>query len=174
MKDLCSDLSSLPFSKRVMLERALLQDRPTIADVEAIKPRQRANIPLSFAQERLWFLDQLAPGNPFYNINSAVRLSGALVEPALRESLWEMVRRHEVLRSRFEVVEERAVQEVEAELKLELPVVDLSNLAATEREVVAREISEQEARQAFDLARGPLVRAVLVRLRDEEHWFVCT
>src|SRR5215471_9585938 len=174
MKDLCSELSSLSLSKRVMLERVLLQERATLAGLEAIRPRQRASIPLSFAQERLWFLDQLAAGNPFYNINSAVRLIGALVEPALRESLWEMVRRHEVLRTRFGVVAELAVQEVEAELKLELPVVDLRFLAATEREDVARQISEQQAGQAFDLARLPLLRAVLVRLRNEEHWFVCT
>src|SRR5215471_9770684 len=174
MKDLCSELSSLSLSKRVMLERVLLQERATLAGLEAIRPRQRASIPLSFAQERLWFLDQLAPGNPFYNINSAVRLIGALVEPALRESLWEMVRRHEVLRTKFGVVAELAVQEVEAELKLELPVVDLRFLAATEREDVARQISEQQAGQAFDLARLPLLRAVLVRLQDEEHWFVCT
>src|SRR5215471_15914232 len=174
MKDLCSELSSLSLSKRVMLERVLLQERATLAGLEAIRPRQRASIPLSFAQERLWFLDQLAAGNPFYNINSAVRLIGALVEPALRESLWEMVRRHEVLRTKFGVVAELAVQEVEAELKLELPVVDLRFLAATEREDVARQISEQQAGQAFDLARLPLLRAVLVRLRNEEHWFVCT
>jgi amino acid adenylation domain-containing protein/FkbH-like protein len=135
---------------------------------------RETSLPLSYAQERLWFLDQLAPGNPFYNINSGVRLGGRLQEPALRQSLAELVRRHEVLRTRIVAVDGRAVQEILPEVKLALPLVDLSGLAATEREGIAQQIGAQQVSQGFELAAGGLLRAVLLRLSEAEHWFICT
>jgi amino acid adenylation domain-containing protein len=174
MRDLLAEVSSLSPAKRALLERMLLQQPAKLSVPQTIMPRLEKVVPLSYAQERLWFLDQLAPGNPFYNINSGVRLSGILHEPALRQSLAELVRRHEVLRTRIVAVDGRAVQEILPEVKLALPLVDLSGLAATEREEIAQQISAQQVSRGFELAAGGLLRAVLLRLSEAEHWFICT
>src|SRR5262245_11653180 len=173
MSDLLGQISSLSPAKRALLEKMLLAQPADVAAVPAIKPRGEGEIPLSYAQERLWFLEQLAPGNAFYNINSGVRLSGQLQAAALEQSLRELVRRHEVLRTRIVEVRGRARQEVTPKVELELPLVDLSGLAASERERVAQVVNEQQVRRGFELADG-LLRTVLLRLSEEEHWFVCT
>ncbi|HEV7785464.1 MAG TPA: amino acid adenylation domain-containing protein, partial [Thermoanaerobaculia bacterium] len=123
--------------------------------------------PLSFAQERLWFLDQLAPGDPAYNITQAIRLEGELDVPVLARSLAEVVRRHETLRSRFAVQDGEPVSVPAPASQLALPVVDLSGLPAAVREEAAGALARQEAQHAFDLARGPLLRATLLRLGED-------
>jgi amino acid adenylation domain-containing protein/non-ribosomal peptide synthase protein (TIGR01720 family) len=130
-------------------------------------PRDRP-LPLSFAQQRLWFLDQLEPGSPAYNIPEALRLRGPLEEEALRRALDEVVRRHEVLRTVFRADEGRAVQQVLPPRPLPLARVDLRGLGAADRERQARRLARVEAARPFDLARGPLLRAVLLRLADDE------
>jgi len=127
------------------------------------------DLPLSFAQQRLWFLDQLAPGNLFYNIPMAVRLKGRLDVAALERSLNEIVRRHEPLRTTFETVRGKPVQVIAPELILPLPVVDLTDLPEAEREVEAQRRAQEEVRQPFDLAEGPLLRAQLLKLDEEDH-----
>ncbi|MBW8873679.1 MAG: non-ribosomal peptide synthase/polyketide synthase [Acidobacteria bacterium] len=122
--------------------------------------------PLSFAQERLWFLDQLAPGDPAYNVAQAIRLEGDLDVPVLARSLAEVVRRHETLRSRFAVQDGGPVSVLAPASPFALPVVDLCGLPAAVREEAAGALARQEARRAFDLARGPLLRATLLRLGD--------
>jgi amino acid adenylation domain-containing protein len=131
-------------------------------------PRQGA-LPLSFAQERLWFLDQLAPESPLYNIPAALRLRGPLSVPAFERGLSEVVRRHEALRTVFGVVDGRPVQSVLEEGFGPLPVVDLSALPSLEREAELRRLVRSEALRPFDLARGPLLRAAVARLGDGEH-----
>ena len=131
-------------------------------------------LPLSFAQQRLWFLDQLEPGSPFYNIPVAVRLSGALEVASLRASLEEVVRRHEALRTRFESREGRPVQVILPRLALPLEPVDLAGLGEEERATRARALAREEASQPFDLQRGPLLRATLLRLGPEEHVLLLT
>jgi amino acid adenylation domain-containing protein len=123
--------------------------------------------PLSFAQRRLWFLDQLEPGNPSYNIAAAVRLEGFLDVPALSAALREIERRHETLRTTFAVLDDQPVQVVSPAVDLEVPILDLRALgtACTEAWVLASEA----ARQPFDLTRGPLWRARLVRVANDEH-----
>ncbi|MBV9124651.1 MAG: amino acid adenylation domain-containing protein, partial [Planctomycetes bacterium] len=130
--------------------------------------------PLSFAQQRLWFLDQLEPGHPFYNIPAALRLTGALDVTALERSLAEIVRRHEVLRTTFAVEDGRPVQAIAPELTLSLPVVDLSGLPAAECESEVRRLAWEEAQRPFDLTRGPLERVTLLRLGDREHVLLLT
>jgi amino acid adenylation domain-containing protein len=125
--------------------------------------------PLSFAQQRLWFLDQLNPGLSNYNMATALRLSGALDVAALRRSLAEVVRRHEALRTTLPSTEGRPVQRIAPEAELELPLEDLSRLPEAEREAEARRLAREEAATPFDLAAGPLFRARLLRLGDEEH-----
>ncbi len=131
-------------------------------------PRQ-GDPPLSLAQQRLWFLDQLEPGKPFYNLATAVRLQGALEVPAMAAALAEVARRHESLRTCFPVAGGRPVQRVLAPAPVTLPVVDLSGLPPAARDGAAACLLREEAERSFDLARGPLLRVRLLRLAAAEH-----
>src|SRR5829696_8711773 len=131
-----------------------------------------AELPLSFAQQRLWFLDQLAPGSAAYNLSGRLRLEGPLDAASLEASLNEIVRRHEALRTIFSTHDGEPVQIILSELRLALPLIDLSHLPAAERETAIRQLCEEEASQPFDLSTGPLVRVRLLRLAklpEEEH-----
>ncbi|HEY9283603.1 MAG TPA: condensation domain-containing protein, partial [Pyrinomonadaceae bacterium] len=130
--------------------------------------------PLSFAQQRLWFTDQLTPGTSANNVSAALHLRGSLNAAALRQTLAEIVRRHEVLRTTFPVINERPFQRIEARPALVLPVVDLGSLPAEIRAAAAKEIARAEAHRPFDLARGPLLRATLLRLCGREHVVLLT
>ncbi|HEY0079206.1 MAG TPA: amino acid adenylation domain-containing protein [Pyrinomonadaceae bacterium] len=135
---------------------------------------QKGGVPLSFAQQRLWFLDQLQPGSPFYNIPVAVRLKGDLDESALKRTLNEIIDRHEVLRTIFVSEGVEPLQVVVPSMKLSIPRIDLAGLNADAREREARRLIGEEARRPFDLAKGPLVRATLLRLREDEHILMLT
>ncbi|HSG40608.1 MAG TPA: amino acid adenylation domain-containing protein, partial [Thermoanaerobaculia bacterium] len=126
-------------------------------------PRDGGPLPLSFAQERLWFLDLFAPGNAAYNVPSFVRLRGPLDAAALRRTLTEVTRRHESLRTTF--VERAGVplQVIAPPGEMNLPLVSCGG----EEEMLR--LADEEARRPFDLARGPLFRATLLRLGDEDH-----
>ncbi|HEV7518199.1 MAG TPA: amino acid adenylation domain-containing protein, partial [Thermoanaerobaculia bacterium] len=126
-------------------------------------------LPLSFAQERLWFLDRLEPGSAAYNVFNGLRLVGRLAVPALEESLSEVVRRHAVLRTTLGIAGGLPTQIIAAELRPEFPLVDLRALAPARREREARRLADAEAARPFDLARGPLLRAALLRLSPDEH-----
>ena len=131
----------------------------------------------SYAQERLWFLDQLEPDNPAYNISTAFRLSGLLDVAVLEQSLNEIVRRHEVLCTTFATfatVDGRPVQVIAPDLNLTLPVEDLRKIPETKREAEAQRLLSEEAQRPFDLARGPLLRTTLLRLDEEEHVLLLT
>jgi amino acid adenylation domain-containing protein len=131
-------------------------------------------LPASFAQQRLWFLDQLEPGRISYHIPAAVRLEGELDIPALERSLNEVVRRHEVLRTTL--VSDGGIprQVIASRLELRLSVEDLSPLPENERQSQALLRVRVYAEQPFDLARGPLIRAGLLRLGDREHIAIVT
>ncbi|HEU4561131.1 MAG TPA: amino acid adenylation domain-containing protein, partial [Longimicrobium sp.] len=164
--------------------RALFE-RPTVAELAKtvederrrglpvlppVVPAERTGaLPLSFAQERLWFLDRLAPDSPFYNVPAVWRLGGALDRAALERSLGEIVRRHEALRTTFAEVDGSPVQVIAPFDGFTLPVEDLSELGEADREAVVRRRAGEEARQPFDLAAGPLFRAGLLRLGKEDH-----
>jgi non-ribosomal peptide synthetase component F/acyl carrier protein len=138
-----------------------------------IEPAPRgAPLPLSFSQERLWFLDRLDPGSALYNVASARRLFGPLDAPVLERALREVVRRHEVLRTTFALADGRPVQVIHDEVDLRLPVEDVSALPEAEREALVAERASAEARRPFDLARGPVLRLRLLRLGPEEHVLV--
>jgi amino acid adenylation domain-containing protein len=126
-------------------------------------------LPLSFAQERLWFLDRLEPGSSAYNLVNALRLSGRLDVQALAASLAAVVRRHTVLRTIFAATDAGPVQQVQPASVPPLPLCDLSLLPPGAREREARRWLGEAADQPFDLARGPLVRSLLLRLSPEEH-----
>jgi amino acid adenylation domain-containing protein len=126
-------------------------------------------LPLSYAQERLWYLDRLAPGSRAYNCSYFFRLHGRLDAAALNASLRELVRRHEPLRTRFAEVAGRPVQIIEPAGSIHLPVTDLQSLPPEPRRREVDRLLDEETRQLFDLERGPLVRAGLLRLGREEH-----
>src|SRR6185436_6663696 len=120
-------------------------------------------LPLSFAQERLWILDQLEPGLTAYNIPLAARLIGSLDVAALRAGLAEIVRRHEALRTRFAVRDGQPVQEVLPFAGLDLPVVDVGSLPEALR------VARREAARPFDLEQDSLIRTALLRIGEQEH-----
>jgi amino acid adenylation domain-containing protein len=150
------------------IERALREGEGTVSPPLEPQPRPAEGIPLSFAQQRLWFLDRLEPESPFYNMPVAVRLLGRLDVPALAATFREIVRRHEALRTRFVETAGRPVQVVEAGIAVEIPVSDLSSLPSREREAEAARLAHAAARRPFDLERGPLLRVSLLRLGEEE------
>jgi hypothetical protein len=126
-------------------------------------------LPLSYAQQRLWFAEQLSEGRALYNVPVAVRLSGELDVAALGETLREIVRRHEVLRTSFPAKDGAPLQVIAAEVEFELPLTDLGELAVAEREAEAQRLAQAEAERPFDLAQGPLLRARLLKLGEAEH-----
>ncbi|WP_426159590.1 amino acid adenylation domain-containing protein [Pseudomonas sp. TSRC2-2] len=125
--------------------------------------------PLSFSQRQLWFLDQLEPGNAFYNVPTAVTLKGPLRVQLLERALNALIQRHEMLRTTFCMVDGEPRQIVHRAMPLALQVTDLSNLPGTEREQHVRAAVDQDARAPFDLAAGPLLRASLLRLAEDEY-----
>ncbi|WP_255512229.1 condensation domain-containing protein [Aerosakkonema funiforme] len=125
--------------------------------------------PASFAQQRLWFIDQLVPGNSFYNVPTAIRLTGSLKVTALEQTLNEIIRRHEALRTAFGMMEGQLVQVIAPTFNTSLSVFDLRHLPTEEREVEAKRIVTAECDRCFDLSTGPLLRSMLLQLADTEH-----
>ena len=161
-------------------------ERPTVEGLAALVENTRGSSPaslsapitrvareadprLSFAQQRLWFLDQLEPGNPLYNVPCAVRISGMLNVAAMERGINEIIRRHEILRTRFTMSGGQPVQVIAASLTIPLPVTDLARLAKNERDQKAAQLAAEEARQSFNLGAGPLLRANLLRFSPDEH-----
>ena len=152
---------------RKRLLKQLLRERGLVS--EAIPRADRgADLPLSFAQQRLWFLERLNPGQSVYNIPLLLRLQGPVDEAALQSSLNEVIRRHEALRTRFEERNGEPRQCIEKALTIALDKIDVRSGAPDERFARARVIAERLALEPFDLARAPLLRAVLIRFEDDE------
>ena len=127
------------------------------------------NQPLSFAQQRLWFLDQLVPNNPFYNVPAALRLTGALNLTALQQTFNEIVRRHEALRTTLALVSGQPVQRIAAAFHLPIHVVDLRNLPKESRQNEANRLTAAEAQRSFNLSTDLLLRVTLLQLDDAEY-----
>ncbi len=125
--------------------------------------------PASFAQQRLWFINQLFPGTSFYNVPTAIRLTGILNLAALEESFNEIVRRHEVLRTTFATVEGQLRQLIAPHLKVSLPKIDLRQLPVSERVAAAQQSIAQKMQEPFNLATGPLLRVTLLQLSEAEY-----
>lgn len=151
----------------------LLAEAEITSPQTAISPRPSSeNLPLSFAQQRLWFLNQLAPDSPFYNISATLRLTGVLNIAALEDSFNEVIKRHEVLRTAFTDVEGQPIQVVTPCQNLTIKLIDLSALPREECEVEAQKLAIQEVGQPFDLTSGLLVRSTLLRISEAEHILV--
>ncbi|HYD81949.1 MAG TPA: condensation domain-containing protein, partial [Paucimonas sp.] len=157
---------------------AQLAERVQPATGQALQPipqvPRTGPLPLSFAQQRLWFLQQLEPDSAAYNMPAAVRLVGELEVPALKRAFEELVERHETLRTTFREESGEAVQVIAPQLDISLPIVDLSGLAIDAREAEVKRISEAEAAKPFRLAAGPLMRLCLLKLSETEHVLLVT
>src|SRR5262245_12731193 len=127
------------------------------------------NLPLSYAQQRLWFIDQLEPGSSAYNMPLAVRLRGGLKTAALGQSFSEIVRRHEALRTSFPNLNDSPVQRIGEAQAVPLPLVDLSDLDSEVARQTAQRLEREAAHRLFNLATGPLLRVGLLRMNSEEH-----
>jgi amino acid adenylation domain-containing protein len=146
-----------------------------VPPIEPIKPVPRdTELPLSFAQVRLWFLEQLEGGSSIYNEQIALRLSGTLDLGILEQALAEIVRRHEILRTTFPLVNESPVQIVAPTLTLPLSVVDLRQLSEEEQYVEAYRLANEEQKRPFDLANGSLLRVSLLLLGENSHVLLLT
>ncbi len=137
-------------------------------------PRDGGSLPLSFAQEWMWLIDQLDPTRSAFGVALPVRLGGRLDAGALVHALREVVRRHEVLRTTFPVVGGRPVQRIEPEPELPMPALDLSGLSQAVREEEAERLSAAELARPLDLASGPLMRTLLLRFGPEDHTLILT
>ncbi|WP_293092302.1 non-ribosomal peptide synthetase [Moorena sp. SIOASIH] len=144
-------------------ERSHLTQPP----LEPISRKQ--TIPLSFAQEQLWFITQLAPEAPLYNETFTIDLGEAIDIPALEASLTELIRRHEILRTTYPVVNGLPIQEIHPPSAFTLPVIDLQDFPETERETEALRIATQQLRKPFDLTKKPLLRATLIQLASTDY-----
>ncbi|MQA36887.1 non-ribosomal peptide synthetase [Rugamonas aquatica] len=172
MNDLNQRLAGLSPEKRALLMQQLSkQAAPAVS--KAIGRRARPQrLPLSFAQQRLWFLDQLEPGSPAYNVPSAMWLRGRTERHLLERALSEIVARHEVLRTVMARDEQGPYQKVLPAAPFALALHDVGALPPAERRDAALHLARQEARTPFKLDAGPLLRATLIRLDDAEHLFV--
>jgi amino acid adenylation domain-containing protein len=183
-RDLTQRLETLSPKQRRLIELRLDRERRLALERQAVapgnepipaQPRDGRAFPLSFAQQRLWFLDQLEPGSPWYNMPIPLRLTGRLDVAALAAALVEVERRHETLRTTFSLAlagdgeEEAAVQVVGPPSGLPLPLVDLQGLPPAAREAELPRLVRIEARRPFDLAHGPLLRVLLYRTGVDEH-----
>ncbi|MBV9775387.1 MAG: amino acid adenylation domain-containing protein, partial [Gemmatimonadetes bacterium] len=158
---------------RVDTELALTAGTRRAPEIRPV-PRDGSPLPLSFAQQRLWFVEQLEPGNVAYSMPFPLRLRGALDVRALERTLTELVRRHESLRTTFAVADGEPAQVVAPPRPVALATVDLSALPAEERERAVLRLAAEEAMRPFDLARGPLLRTGLVRLADDDQVLLFT
>jgi amino acid adenylation domain-containing protein len=173
MRELSDRIAALSPEQRALLGARL--QRSGVGGLEPGKIRPRAHAapaPLSFAQQRLWFLQRLEPGSAAYNIPFATRLKGVLDVPALQRALQTIVDRHESLRTTFAETDDVPVQIVAGSSSVPLPVTDLSRLPEPDRE--AHRLAGKEARAPFDLERGPLLRSRLLRLAPQEHMLLLT
>lgn len=167
--------SQLSAAKQTLLEKRLRGELPGNSRPEIIARRsEQSTAPLSFAQQRLWFLNQLEPGSAAYNLPRAIHLTGLLNTAALEQSFKEIVQRHEALRTTFETVDGQPIQMIAPAFALTLPVVNLRELSASEREEKVRQLASEEAQRPFSLNKGPLLRLTLLQLSQVEHIVLLT
>ena len=170
LDNLTDRIANLSPAKRALLEMKL-KEKSAVAGVRRAIPRRSPLAPatLSFAQERLWFLDQLEPESRAYNQPRLIRLKGELDEVALRSALDSIIARHEVLRTTYHAGDEYPIQVVGESRGLELPTIDVSSLQGEEQETKVQKIVLEWTERRFDLSRDLMLRAALLRLGPAEH-----
>ena len=168
-------IGSLSPERRAVLEK-LLRERHQGAALPAPIGRRSSPgpLPLSYAQQRLWFLDQLMPGTTLFNLSTAYPITGEVDPAVLESSLNEIVRRHEVLRTTFRALNGEPYQLVASSFWLNLRLADLRSKPASRRAEASIALASEEAQRPFDLARGPLLRTALVRMDSQSYVFLLT
>lgn len=175
MVDIREKLNALSPQKKALLLRRLQQQRDESQGRPPVRPANRdGRLPLSYEQERLWFLHQLMPNDAAYTIASAFRLTGTLTIDGIVEALNRIVERHEALRTTFYNVDGTPYQRILADEGVTLPVVDLEALPHAVGLQEARRLARREAHRSFDLETGPLMRALIIRLADDDYVLVLT
>jgi amino acid adenylation domain-containing protein len=152
-----------------LLSRLRVKKGPADGDRIERQPRDGTAFPLSFAQQRIWFLDQLVPGNPAYNVAGAIAIAGPLLAGVLELALRAVVWRHEALRTRFPLQGGQPVQVVEERVEFDLALVDLGALPQEQRQSAVQHLAREEARRPFRLEQGGLLRVALLRLAEHDH-----
>ena len=163
------------FRLRTVRQLAAAVDQVVLAEMipAILRVPRTGSIPLSYTQQRVWFIDRLAPGGSAYNIHASVRIKGILDLAVLEQVLQAIVSRHESLRTRFDFVDGEPRQIIEENVAVPLPVLDLS-AHEEEQETAARALARDEIQKPFDLQRGPLVRTSLLKLAEQDHVLVVT
>lgn len=168
-------MENLSAEKLDLLALLLEEEDIEYTPAQTISPRNNTDkLELSFAQQRLWFLDQFEPGNPFYNIPAALKLKGKLNVEALERSFNEIIQRHEVLRTNFSAVDGQPVLVIVPQQTINLPIVDLREIALAEREAKIQSLADAEFQQPFNLAVEPLLRCTLLQLDEAEYILLLT
>ncbi|GAB4190132.1 MAG: hypothetical protein Fur006_31950 [Coleofasciculaceae cyanobacterium] len=175
-EEILTKRSKLSPAKRALLEKRLRGKVEPNSRLEDVIPRRSSSVPapLSLAQKRLWFLNQLDPDNPSYNEHGAIQLTGCFDVAAMEQSLNEIVRRHEVLRTTFEIVEGQPIQVIRPNLTLTLPVVNLCQLPEPEQKREVQRLTTEHSQQPFDLVQGPLLRWMLLQLGQQDYILLFT
>ncbi|ASC71044.1 peptide synthetase [Halomicronema hongdechloris C2206] len=172
ISDLFDHLNLTQLAIKILAQLELPEHLPSVPLVPV--KAQRQHHPLSYPQKRLWFLDQLAPANPAYNIAFALQFQGPLSADILERSLNEVIRRHEPLRTTFKLVEGQPAQVITPSCWLPLKVVDCQNLSSEARESEVQRCATQASQQPFQLSQGPLMRAQLFHLAPQQHVLLLT
>jgi amino acid adenylation domain-containing protein len=169
MPQLARSTFELSARRRELLEKMLRREEISSSSDRIVRRHEYDRIPLSFAQQRLWFIHQLQSGSQFYNIPIAFTFSGAINQPVLQQALDEIIRRHESLRTVFRQSDSQTYQQVCAPSPLAWTMVDFSDRDEHERKGAVSQLLERIAREPFDLAVGPLLRVSFVKLSESEH-----
>ncbi|MBZ5494707.1 MAG: amino acid adenylation domain-containing protein [Acidobacteriia bacterium] len=162
------------FFRAASVSQLLPELRRAVAHRALDRQKRPERLPLSFAQQRLWFLDQLGGGSTEYNMPEALRLKGKLDLKALERAVNRIVQRHESLRTHFAMVEDEPAQVIEPERRIEMKIEDLRRMSPAEQDAAVRQAMQRELDEKFDLSHGPLLRAKVLKLGEEEHVFLRT
>ncbi|MDY7022800.1 MAG: condensation domain-containing protein, partial [Cyanobacteriota bacterium] len=170
MSDINQRIASLSPEKRAILEQRLREKATQAQQKKAIPKIDRlGSLPLSFSQQRMWFLERLDPGNFAYNRPAALQLTGRLNISVLEKCLKEITARHEVLRTIFPSINGVPQQKILPELNLKLSITEVLSESNSEQKAKLKHLMQQESKLPFDLINGPLVRATLFKLAEADH-----
>jgi amino acid adenylation domain-containing protein/non-ribosomal peptide synthase protein (TIGR01720 family) len=180
-EELTALVGDLSDEKRELLD-LLLKEQGIDLTSSIILPQKREpqgngagyRMPLSFAQRRLWFLDQWEPDSAMYNIATATKITGDLNVPFIKMAINKVVQRHESLRTTFDSVDGQPFQVIAPQLHCEVPFVDLRDRSEEQRPLIVDQLIRDEANNPFDLARGPLIRVNLIQVEDQEYIILIT
>ncbi|WP_258556223.1 non-ribosomal peptide synthetase, partial [Fischerella thermalis] len=175
MSDISKRIANLPPEKRALLELRLKQKELSIKKLTSISKRKSSDVLLlSLVQERLWLLYQFQPDIPLFNDSILIHVTGKLDSIALEKSLNEIIKRHEILRTTFKIVDTQPIQIIAPTITLKLLILDLQELSKPEQEELVKQIITEQSSKTFDLTQELLLRCKLIRLKQQEHIILLT